>query len=502
LRAVAYEEAGEARRRIFHRRALETLGEDAAPAERAHHALAAGLPEEALRHNLAAGDAAMRVLAARNAIAHYSTAIALAERLGRPDHLADLRARRGRAYASVAMWADARRELEATLESLRSDEEERRAELLVQVSAARFWLADIPSLRRSAGDAIRRAERVGRGDLEMAARGWMAGAESSDGRLAASIEQYQHAVARARELGTTPPAHVLTLHALAHYWMGRLEEATERSRAGVEVARRSNDASIFMYSLPHLGLALAARGRYDEAQDVFDEARRFGREYAIHSLLARAIAMSAGYHLDLLDFDRHEALAQEARELARSSSFPPPAASAGIDLLFNYARRAEVGRAETLLDEVAGTVEQASGFHGWLWRLRLAGARAEIALARGAWEEALGWAERAIDHASTTERPKYRAAGLGTRARAQAALGRRVEALADLRAAVDLARQLDDPALCLRLAGHLLELDGSDALAAEVTVARRRIMSGLSSPEVRRAFEAAMAERGLGRLID
>lgn len=492
LRDVTYEEAGEARRRVFHRHALEILETVGAPAaELAHHALAAGLQEQALGHSLAAGDEAMRVLAARDAIAHYSTAIALAERLGRRDRLTDLQARRARAYASVGMWAEARRELAATLEGLGADEEERRAELLVQSSAAHFWLLDIPSLRRIAGEAMVRAERVDRGDLEMSARGWMAGAEGADGRLEASIEQYDRAVVRARELGTAPPAHVLTLHALVLYWLGRLEEATERSRAGLDSARQANDASIMMYSLPHLGLALAARGRYDEAQAVFDEARRFGREYAIHTLLARAIAMSAGYHLDVFDFAGAETLAQEARELALSSNFPPPAASAGIDLLLNYARRGEVGRAEALLDEVAAAVEKASGFHGWLWRLRLAQARAEIALARGAWEDALLWAGRAISQSSTTERPKYRAAGFGTRARALAALGRHAEAVGDLRAAVGLARRLDDPALFLRLVGELLNLEGDDAPAAEARAAIDRITQALPNAEMRGRFESA-----------
>ena len=139
--------------------------------------------------------------------------------------------------------------------------------------------------------------------------------------------------------------------------------------------------------------------------------------------------------------------------MAFSSNFAPPAASAGIDVQLNYARRGEVGRAEALRDEVAAAVEKASGFHGWLWRLRLAQARAEIELARGAWEDALLWADRAIGQSSTTERPKYRAAGLGARAQALMSLGQHAEALGDLRATAGLARRLDDPALFLHLGG-------------------------------------------------
>jgi len=81
IRAGAYAEAGEIRRRVLHRRALETLQAAlASPAELAQHALAAGLPDAATRWSIAAGDAAMRVFAARDAIAQYEQARQLVRR--------------------------------------------------------------------------------------------------------------------------------------------------------------------------------------------------------------------------------------------------------------------------------------------------------------------------------------------------------------------------------------------------------------------------------------
>src|SRR6266436_3566136 len=75
IRAVTYAEAGEARRSIFHRRALEVLQEAATPAAvLAYHALAAGLAEPAFHWSLAAGDEAMRVVAVRDAITFYEQA--------------------------------------------------------------------------------------------------------------------------------------------------------------------------------------------------------------------------------------------------------------------------------------------------------------------------------------------------------------------------------------------------------------------------------------------
>jgi DNA-binding SARP family transcriptional activator len=75
LRDVVYTEAGDARRRLFHRRALEVL--DAArdsSAVLAHHALAAGLAQDAFRYSLAAGREALRISAVSESIVHFERA--------------------------------------------------------------------------------------------------------------------------------------------------------------------------------------------------------------------------------------------------------------------------------------------------------------------------------------------------------------------------------------------------------------------------------------------
>jgi predicted ATPase len=78
IRQVAYTEAGHARRRMLHRRAFELLEERGAPpAELARHALAGGLATPAFGYSAAAGDVAMEVFAAKDAIAHYERARAL-----------------------------------------------------------------------------------------------------------------------------------------------------------------------------------------------------------------------------------------------------------------------------------------------------------------------------------------------------------------------------------------------------------------------------------------
>jgi len=76
LRDVVYTEAGDARRRLFHRRALELLeAEGDSEAVLAHHALTAYLWQDAYRHSLAAGREALRLSAVSEAIFHFERAM-------------------------------------------------------------------------------------------------------------------------------------------------------------------------------------------------------------------------------------------------------------------------------------------------------------------------------------------------------------------------------------------------------------------------------------------
>ncbi len=121
LRDVVYTEAGDARRRLFHRRVLEVLetGQDPA-AVLAHHALAAGLAQPAFRHNLTAGREALRIAAVNEAITHFELALQLVREASLPDvpdeaDLRDLYMQLGQAYqlagqSEMAVALDVERE--------------------------------------------------------------------------------------------------------------------------------------------------------------------------------------------------------------------------------------------------------------------------------------------------------------------------------------------------------------------------------------------------------
>jgi tetratricopeptide (TPR) repeat protein len=256
-----------------------------------------------------------------------------------------------------------------------------------------------------------------------------------------------------------------------------------------------------MLAFPHLGLNLGASGRYREAAAVFEEANQFGRKYGVLPLVARATAMSAGFHLSVFDFDGAEALQCEARELGKAVGFAPTVVSAGIDLLLTLARRHDPRSAETLLPETERAAATTAGWHEWLWRIRLCQARAELALSRGAFEVAVAEASASIEQGRARLRPKYEALGLITRAQALHGLGRTRDAVIDARQAVVVARHTGDPALTIQALDVLLALDGDDASAAEARALDARIFSELPDDEaVRRRFSESDVVRRVRRL--
>jgi tetratricopeptide (TPR) repeat protein len=289
--------------------------------------------------------------------------------------------------------------------------------------------------------------------------------------------------------GVTTATHMLGT--LTLYLAGRSAEALPLASDGAQAARTSRDSTLIMYSLSHLGLNLMGVGRYGEAAGIFQEARTFGRKYGALSMLARVTAMAAGFHLTVFDYEGAAALRSEAQDLARSAGFAPPLISANIDALLALARCHDPGPAQELLARTVADATKTGGWHQWLWQMRLAQTRAELALARGTVEEAITAASEAIDASRARRRPKYEALGYMTRARGLHAAGRTHAAIADARHAVGTATAIADPALLLMALDALLDLDGSDELQSQAHAVSERMEQSLPDDLMRAQFRAA-----------
>jgi predicted ATPase/tetratricopeptide (TPR) repeat protein/transcriptional regulator with XRE-family HTH domain len=437
--------------------------------------------QRAIDYLTRAAERATKADAHRQAATLLGQAIAVAEDLGQPALLNELHYKRGQAFWKVGLWAQTRADLVAALTPSGAGTPDRRVEVLLQLAELSFFLSEVPRGRQEVDEALTLSETAQREDLIVNAMIKLASYETNDGNIPEAIDLLERALARGGI------AHG-TLGRLL-YWMGHYPEAVVYLRQAVELTKFDETDHIF--ALQDLGLALAATGQYVAAVQAFDEAYRICKEIENWPLLARSVANAAGFHLDVFDYAGGEALVEKARGLARSANFVVAEVSAGLDLLLILARRKEVGRTDELVAEVAKAIEIASGSHAWLWELRFAQARAELALARGDWAEALQLADVSLQRSTDRKRVKYQVLGLKTRAEALVMLGRTPEALADMHNALALARSTGDPAMFVNAASALLAVETNDALAREAHTAAQRISAALPNDETRHAFETA-----------
>jgi tetratricopeptide (TPR) repeat protein/predicted Ser/Thr protein kinase len=504
IRETLYGELTSSRRIRLHRRmgeAIETLtlGKTNPPlADLAHHfsqAASAGVVDKAVDYATRAGDRAADALAFEEAARLYDLALQSLdfeedEAAARARRV-DLHVRRGKMFGDVGQWVQQKTEVEQALRHLNPEHADRRCALLIELAHASLFLLDIANVRHYATEALELARRLQRDDYVADAMSWLARWEQANGNLVAAIEMDRAAFAtnggRSR--------YALMHGTLTLYLAGRSREALDRDVRAAAVARSSRDAELMMFSLPNSALNLSAVGRYQEAHEVFEEVREFGRKYGVVPALARALAMRSGVHLSVFDFDGADALQREARDLAKRVNFPPSFISAGIDMLLTCARRGNPGAAESLLRETTDAAAGTPGWHEWLWRLRLCQARAELALAREDFETAVAEATAGIADCHALKRPKYEALALITRARALNRLGRTPAAVADARQAVAVAGAMHDPAVQLVAVDALLALDGNDGLARDARAIVDHIHAALPETMRRRFDDADVVRR-------
>jgi DNA-binding SARP family transcriptional activator len=252
IRQVAYTEMGHARRRRLHRRASEVLEEGGAPAAQlALHALAGGLAEAAFRYSVEAGDQAMEVFAAQDAIEHYEKArdLLAEERTGVrrlvepsiPD-LEHLYIQLGRAYEFADEWGRARASYETML-ALGRELGEARLEVIslnhLAILTFHQQETDLPRAKALLEEARRVAEQAGLKEALVETECNLAEV------MAMWVGEYEHsgplarkALASARDL-ERPDLLARALYTLARLELirGRLEESAAYAEEGAAVSR-------------------------------------------------------------------------------------------------------------------------------------------------------------------------------------------------------------------------------------------------------------------------
>jgi DNA-binding SARP family transcriptional activator len=392
IRDVVYTEAGDARRHIFHRRALEVLQARAAPAAQlAHHARAGGLLEPAFRWSLAAGDEAWRLFANVLAKRHYAEALESLAQL--PDTAANRRHRVDTVLkkALIGSFSDPP---EQTLALLAEAETLVRAGLPVEESehSARLSLAHIHFLmgrihnhRNDRQQAVQYFQRARAGAHEGEDEGLEAAASCMIGRVLAT----QGYCGQARPLLTQA---LLPL---------------ERAANWIE----------YLLTLGYLGDVLAACGEYREGLLLVQRALALAQERG------DLAAIPFGYlHLALAYFfgGERELALEESRAVVRRAEQAGDWVRASIGYGLRAWAENQLGQHEVALASMAQqqALARSLGEQRLILADWFAATSAEIVLSAHRVEEALTLAEAAVVYAYSVD-GKY-AEGLAQRVWGQA----------------------------------------------------------------------------------
>jgi class 3 adenylate cyclase/tetratricopeptide (TPR) repeat protein len=349
-------------RREFHRRvgdALESLfperREELAPVL-AHHFSEARDDARAQHYLTVAGDAAYRLSAYVEAVAHYSAALERAERVGTPTpELSRLYTLRGRAL-----------------------------ELGTRYEEALASYTEMAAVAARRGDpALRLGALVARGTVHSTKT------PLYDEALAEALAA--EGLALARDLGDrTAAARInwnLMLVMLGRAREGDLNRALGYGEASVAIARESNLREQMALTLNDLVMIYNTLALPERANAAAEESRQLFRELGNLPMLADSYGQ-ASYRLARSgDLDGALAAATECRRISESIGNLWNLGSSGVVYGWVHTERGEVGRAIEALDAVIGLtgMERLPFIHGLLL----------MSLAQG--YETLGATERAMD---------------------------------------------------------------------------------------------------------
>lgn len=266
IREVVYSESREARRRVFHRRALlalEVAGGSAA--ECAFHALVALLDEPAFRYSVAAGSEAFASHSVHEALSHFDAAHEAAKRMQATGEVTDgallATMYRGRGQALELMNDDeAAQDNYDEMRTVAMQRQDRALELAGLISQS-YLHANYNSVfnpakaRELAQEALTLARELGDKAAEAGALWGLMGVEfSSAGDKNLIMDYGQQALALAHDLGLKElMGHILNFLCWAFFAQNQIEQAREAIREAQSIWRE-------LGNLPKLAEATRYKG--------------------------------------------------------------------------------------------------------------------------------------------------------------------------------------------------------------------------------------------------
>jgi len=469
------------KRILLHRRAAEALV--------AHHgsqasrcAVAIAVHFEAARdfasaadHFLHAAANAARLYAYGEALDHCDRALALAEKLPRPEgalRATSLLVRRGGLRHAQGRFDEAAEEFARARQAasaLGAGEPEWAA--LAGRLLSLFFARRVEEMAAGVADGLLLAARTGREEQRAEALAFLALLLLDQGELLEVPPLLNQALAAARRRGMASLLPLCLLQrGMLHYFQSEYARAEEHLAEGVGLAEDLGDGFMALGCRMFLGLSRAHQGRVSEALDGFTEAIALARRNCDRVWLPRLVSHVGWVHRELQDSDVAHGHDREALALAREEDVPwTPEVEALLNLAFDHAqagRDEEARQVQAELDALSGE----GVFFGWYNRMRTTAARAAHAFLRGDMPSASALARELVAAATQVQARMYVIGGRRLLAESAMAQGDLAEAGRELELAAEVLRTCPCPLEAWKtfaVLGRLRKLEGRGAEARE-----------------------------------
>jgi len=313
FRDYLYKRLGRGERRLLHGDIATALEKhyqgqlEGMAVQLAHHFDQARNHSKAYQYYAMAAESAARIYASGEAIANYTQAIKLAERVS-PDavSLAALHHGRGLSYGMVGEFEKGRADYESVLQIARAAHENE-AEWRALLELGRLWTSrDYDQARDCLGDALELARRINRPELLADSLNWMGNWYANDENFKKAVTYHKDALTIFEDLGYRwELAHTLDLLGLANLLGGDLGTSVRYYDRAIALYREFDDRPRLVSSL--IGRAANVSVLVDlvsvpvmpapDAAADFDEAVRMAGEIGSASDLAWAGWSSGMLHI-------------------------------------------------------------------------------------------------------------------------------------------------------------------------------------------------------------
>ena len=368
------------------------------------------------------------------AAAHYSTALAAAERLGveiGPAQWAAVYEARGRVWLGMDDDATAIADLERALEQAgRAGDDRRVLSAQRNLALARFWHHQpVERALAHAEGALKGARHLGDRLETAACAAVLASILVTRSGLREGIAYAEEAVQVGRGAGDDAlVADAVGTLGAAHGWHGSFRQARTELTEALALVQTRPWGMLIVPKMLFFSAINAGGHRIRAGAEFLARCERYARESEDRWWLTR-LPNTVGWVYQEL-YDRQAALRHnlEGVEAARRSPWPEPLANALINLGMDYLQRQDLDKARRAFDKAAGLLGRVETMQ-WRWEIRLWLGLGEWWLARGDTDQSLGLVDRSLALARQTRTAKnvakaHQLRGLALASRGQLARAR------------------------------------------------------------------------------